>query len=188
MNIETNIYKIENLADIQTSYKTYKIIGLYQEHPEYFQNQQALIRKLSYQLRRPVTVVEKNSQPYLVVMEGANHPPSPYNLIRTVVEFELDTENASVDYKLRESTNDDICLRFLQFLVQEPLHTNIDLWQPGAGRPFFSKIPSVIHSNDINLYSGFSVRAMKTPDGGLGFCVDLASKFVSKYHLPSHIA
>jgi hypothetical protein len=187
MSIETNIYKIENLSDIKTNYKIYKIIGLYPEHPEYFQNRQLLIQKLSYQLRHPVTVVERNSQPYLAVMEGASHPPTPYNLIRTVVNFELDADQALVDYSLREPSNDEICLRFLQFLVQAPLHANIDLWQPGAGKPFFSKVPSPTQSSDINLYSGFSVRAMKTPDGGLGFCVDLASKFASKYSLPSHI-
>ena len=63
MNIETNIFKIENLADITTKYKTYKIIGLHPEQPEYFQNRQLLIQRLSYLLRHPVTVIDKNNQP-----------------------------------------------------------------------------------------------------------------------------
>jgi hypothetical protein len=188
MNIETNIFKIENLADITTKYKTYKIIGLHPEQPEYFHNRQLLIKRLSYLLRYPVTVIDKNNQPYLVIMDGAAHPPSPYTLVRTVVNFEIDRDDILVDYSLREPMNDEICLRFLQFLVQEPLHNNIDLWHPGAGRPFFQKASSPIQSNEMNLFSGFSVRATKIPEGGLGFCIDLASKFASKNSLPSKIS
>ena len=52
----------------------------------------------------------------------------------------------------------------------------------GAGGPFFERRPQI--SDDVSIFSGFSVRPVMAPNGGIGICVDCTSKFVSKRPLP----
>src|SRR5262249_17358759 len=40
---------------------------------------------------------------------------------------------------------------------------------------------------NISRYDGYSVRAVPTPGGGIGLCVDTVNKFVSRTPLPTHL-
>jgi len=185
--LETNVFPITNLVELSSNYRLYRIRGLDPSQSEYHQNCQHIKRKLSYHLRDPVTVIQRDDSPHLVVREVAAEPPSPFPLVRTAVMFEPCPEILKLDYTVRSPDNDEICLRFLQFMIQAPLHRNPTLWQPGAGRPFFKKKATRLTS-DLSLYEGFSVRAVLTPDAGLGLCVDVTSKTVSTPSLPHQIA
>src|SRR5262249_34852302 len=110
----------------------------------------------------------------------------PYPLIRVAVQFELVSEKLRLDYAERSPENDEICLRFLQFTLQAPLRSHPQLWQPGAGQPFFKKTPEFTTQN-LAVYMGYSVRAVVTPEMGLGLCVGVVSKSVSKFPLPRRI-
>jgi len=176
--LESNIFAITNLSDLSSVYRLYKIRGLSREHPQYYQNRQAIARKLSYSLKKPVTVVEYDGQPHLVLRDDSPEPPSPFHLVRTVVYFDRIPGTRDLDYTLRNEENDAICLRFLQFMIQAPLNSNARLWQPGSGQPFFEKIPAEF-SNALSRYAGFSVRVVSLPNGGLGLCVDACNKIVS---------
>lgn len=187
-NLETNIFPIINLSELSSDYKLYRIKGLDKSHNEYWQNRQAIIEKLSYKLQNAVTVIERDDLPYLVVLNEGKEPPPHLSLIRATVSFEQYPGIFKLDYRIRSRENDTICLRFLDFLIQSPLYINPELWQPGAGQPFFKKTPDIDDgSGDIQRFSGFAVRATVTPDGGLGLCVDVTSKAISKYPLATHI-
>lgn len=184
--LESNIFPITNLAELSTRYRLYKIRGLNREHAQYYQNRQLIARKLSYALKNPVTIVEYDGQPHLVLRDDAPEPKSPFHLVRTVVYFDPVAETRSLNYTIRNEENDVICLRFLQFMLQEPLGANPLLWQPGSGQPFFEKAAAEQHQT-LNRYAGFSVRVASTPNGGLGLCVDVCNKIVSSKALPIHL-
>ncbi len=186
MGIQTNIFLIKNLGELSSDYRLYRIKGLHPDQSEYFQNRQYIKRKLSYVLQKPVTVVDRENAPYLVVRSDAQEPPSPFPLVRTSVIFEPVGGVMKLDFSVRSAENDEICLRFLQFMVQEPLHNNPHLWQPAAGQPFFQREPTSTSKNLVQ-YTGWSVRATITQDGGLGFCVDSTNKFASQTPLPVHL-
>lgn len=80
--LETNVFPIANLKDLSAGYRLYRIRGLRAEQGEFFQNQQALIRRLSYLLHSPVTVVSCLGEPHLAVRDDAPEPPSPVPLVR----------------------------------------------------------------------------------------------------------
>jgi len=109
------------------------------------------------------------------------------SLVRVPVCFEPVGDSFEVDYTVRSPENDEICMRFLQFMLQEPLHARPDLWQPKAGDAFFTKAP--VHSTDeIAHYVGFAIRAVLAPDGGLALRVHVANKYVGRQPLPPHIS
>lgn len=184
--LRMNIFPIENLDELSSEYRLYRIKGLRADQPEYFQNKQTLIKKLSYMLRSSVTVVEREGAPHLVLRVDSQEPPARYTLVRATVYFEPVPGTLRLDFRHRSPETDDICLRFLQFMLQSPLSNSPALWQPGAGRPFFEKRPAE-ELQGIQRYVGFAVRAVITPDGGMGLCVDLRTKFLGSRPLPVHV-
>src|SRR5688500_12196031 len=140
--IETNIFPITNLAALSSRYRRYRVKGLTPDQAEYYQNRQHLNRKLSYMLKKPVVVVEHEGAPHVVVRDDAGEWPSPLELVRTFVRFEPVPGTFDLDYTARSPENDEICLRFLQFMLQAPLHSHPELWQPKAGQAFFRKEPA----------------------------------------------
>jgi len=176
--LETNVFPILNLPELVTTYVLARIRGLNPEQAEYYQNRQALIRKLSFSLRSPVTIIERNDEPWLVLPANVAAPASPFRLVRTAVYFDPPTEERAVDFSIREAGNDEIGRRFLQFLLQQPLNTNPRLWQPGAGRPLYER-HTAEQIGQLLRYRGFSVRVIPTIDAGLALSIDVAHKVVA---------
>lgn len=73
---ETNVFPITNLADLSAEYRLYRIRGLNPDQDEYYSNREILKRRLSYLLRKPVTVIDREELPHLVVRADADrrHP------------------------------------------------------------------------------------------------------------------
>ena len=184
--IETNIFPITNLRELNFRYDTYRVWNLRREQDEYFQNRDNLVRDLSFRLRAPVQIIERNDGPYLVVPESVTNVPDSFQLVRNYVRLERAASALPLDFSIRVPENDAICLRFIQFMLQAPLWRDARLWQTSPGMAFFEKTP-VDQENGIGRYRGFAVRAVVTPSGGIGLCVDIHSKYVQTTSLPVHI-
>jgi hypothetical protein len=184
--LETNIFRIVNLRELGSTYRTYRIRNLRPDQDNYYQNRQHLIRKLSYSLRSAVEIITRAGEPILVVKHDAQEPPKDLMLVGTQVMLEpLDAQEV-LDYTVRSPENDAICLRFLAFLVQSPLHNHGDLWQPGAGKAFFERTAER-YGETLSLFRGYSVRPVITPTGEIGLCVDVHSKLIGRRPLSSRM-
>ena len=182
--LESNIVPITNLDTLSSQYYLFRIKGLRPEQQEYYRNRQQIINKLSRELRNPVTIIEKENTPYLVLREDASiEPPDQLPLTRRVVHFEQCPDVFVLDYTERSPLNDAICLRFINFALQGQLYKNLALWQPRAGAPFFQKKADI--QGQIARYSGFISRAVITHEGGIGIAVDVTSKMISDHPLPT---
>ena len=185
--IETNIFAIENLDALKTDYVLYRIRGLTRGDNEYFQNKDEITRKLSYDLQRPALVIERDGHPHLVLPADAPHPPQPFSLVRAQVYFDKLKESLTLDYAKRNPETDDICLRFLNFFsVQGRYRNDKRLWLPRSGQPFFEYEP-VKTVRGLDVFQGFSARAVITPDNGIGICLDLRTKFVASKPLDAKL-
>ena len=187
MSLESNVFRITNAATLAAKYRLYRIKGLDNAPDEYYQNRQAIVRKLSFSLKAPVTITVRDRIPYLVVKSDAKAPPANMSVIRTTVAFELCEGDFTLDFGVRSPDNDLICIRFLDFWIQGILFANPDFWQPSAGKAFFSKHTEPLTDN-LMKHTGFAVRAMITPDNELGLCVDVTSKSVGRYPLPVQLS
>jgi hypothetical protein len=95
-------------------------------------------------------------------------------------------ENLHLDYARRDPENDAIAIRFLSFMVQSPLHSQLGLWQPGSGKAFFERQPCR-QGEHLNLFRGYSVRPVLTANGEIGLCVDVHSKLIHRTSLPPRL-
>lgn len=185
-DIETNIFPIVNLRELKTAYRTYRILNLHKDQKEYYQNCQHLTRKLSFKMKAPIVVVEENGEPLLVVPEKSPEPPAEEFLVRSQVAFELKEKLVELDYTVRSPRNDAIAIRFLSFLVQTPLFSHAQLWQPGSGQAFFER-SATDRGDQLDLFRGHSVRPVIAPTGDIGLCVDVHSKLVHIRSLPQFL-
>ncbi|MFZ1006037.1 MAG: hypothetical protein WAN65_04325 [Candidatus Sulfotelmatobacter sp.] len=181
--IETNIFSIENIRDLNFAYDTYAVRNLKREQAEYFQNKDHLVRTLSFKLGAPVQAIERNGELCLAIPSTAGPVPERFSLVRANVILEKVRSGDTLDFSVRDSANDAICLRAVQFMLQKPLFDDARLWQPSAGMPFFEKA-AVEEERGIGRYRGFAARAVITPSGGIGICVDVRTKFVRLTPLP----
>lgn len=182
-DIETNIFQILNLDELNFRYDTYRVRNLRRDQDEYFQNREALIRDLSFRLQIPVQIIERQGEPYLVVPVGAADVPDKFELVRTYVYLEKIDGGTPLDFRVRSPEKDSICIRFIQFAMQAPLWRNTRLWQPSAGMAFFEKSPAE-QADGVGRYRGLAARAVIAPSGRLGLCVDTHSKYARLEPLP----
>ena len=186
-HLETNIYPIVNLGELSSRYRLHRIRGLSPSQDEYERNVQILTRKLSFLLRSPAAVILHDGEPHLILQEGSAEPPSPYPLVRATTYFDPTDLVLTLDYEHPSAETEVICLRFLQFAVEGGLHANPAFWQPGAGRPFFERLP-VSDANGVCVYRGYAIRVVKTESMQFGLCVDVQHAYVSKNPLPAQLS
>lgn len=185
--LESNVFPITNLGELTSVYKLYRIRGLDPDHANYYANRGHVERRLSYLLKAPAVVIERDRVPYLVLPADPNipEPPSPLLVVMGQVAFERVGNIFELDFTVRSPDTDAICLRFLQFAIQASLHERSDLWQPGSGLPFYEKTSQ--HSFlGIAMYRGFSIRAI-VADGGIGLVVDVTGCYVGEQPLPASL-
>lgn len=187
VTLETNIFRFIGLEGLNTKCRLYAIRGLSKDHDEYHENRSAIARILSYRMRSPVTTIEIEDEPYLVLREGDDEPPSPLQLVRGVAHFDRVDRTLALDFGNPTQETADICRRFLQWAVDTALYSNRDLWRPGAGRPFFEKVPRVTERG-IDVFRGYSVRVTKTAEEEFGICVDVVHRYVSHSPLTAKIS
>lgn len=189
--IEANIFPLLNLEDLSSRYNLYKIKGLNQgnqtKNDEIYRRVNSLVTDLSYSLQIPVTSIQEDETHFLVVRDDAENVPAFFDDVRNGrLLLEKHSETYDLNYAERSTNNDKICIKFLQFMLREPLGNDRRLWSPGAGRPFYELNPYPI-DNRILQYTGFKPRIVTTHDGGLGVCVDVTHRHTSIRPLPTHL-
>ncbi len=184
MSIETNCFRIEGLEALSTTYRLYRIAGLHRDGQEYYGNVQRLVRKLSYDLKAPVTTCNIEDENFLAVPTKYGHPPAQIPLVHAVALLKDTGNEIELDFTSNRPELDTLRIRYLQFAFQNPLWNKPQLWQPSAGKPYFFKNPQR-QFGEIDLFEGFTFRIAPHPEGGFGLIVDLRRKLVSKRPLPS---
>ena len=183
MFIETNCFHIDGLSALSATYRLYRIAGLRRDAPDYYGNVQQLVRRLSFNMKAPVTTYDLEGETLLVVPTEFGDPPTDIMLVRTAASLRDTGEVIDLDFTLARPELDPIRLRFLQFIFQGLLWKDPRLWQPGTGKPFFFKNPEE-QFDRLDLYEGFTIRVAPHPEGGFGLIVDLRRKLVSRSSLP----
>ena len=183
MSIETNCFRIDGLEALNATYRLYQIANLRRDSSDYYSNVQQLVRRLSFQMKAPVTTYDRAGETFLVIPPEFGEPSDRVLLVRALAVLKDTRETIDLDFTVANPDLDPVRLRFLQFIFQDPLWNNPRLWQPAAGKPFFFKKPEE-QFGAIDLYEGFAIRVVPHPGNGFGLVVDLRRKLVSKSALP----
>jgi len=188
--IETNIYLIENLAQLNCNYRIYQVRGLSPDSEDYDKNAQFLETTLRHKTESPCVVFRKEDITFVAQPEGFQELPPSLDLVRTPVKIEKMPQLEKLKFDSLDSVTTKLALGFLQWSIQSKFYNNPWLWQPRSGYPFYNKSPDQEFrrfSSDVDLLRGFTFRVVVLPDQKIGVCVDVSSKYVSRRPLPTKI-
>ena len=189
--IEMNIYPIKNLEQLSCNYWTYCIKGVSPDLEEYPKNLRYLASKLSNLTDSPCAPFRTDKGVFIAQPEGYDKLPSSLNLVRAAVKIEREPKPKLLNFNSLDPVTSGLAVRFLQGSIQRKLWNTFSLWQPKSGFPFYNKSPDQTFrtlSDDIDLYRGFAFRVVLLSDGRIGICVDVSSKYVSRFPLPTNIS
>jgi hypothetical protein len=171
----SNIFRFEGLEQLTQRVRVVRVLGLERRHSDYFQNRNRL-GELSRRVRKPVTFIERNGSPELVVPMDALLPTT-FNVPGRALVLEPTEETFELSFTAGDPDMEPVRLRILNFLLQNPLHHDPRLWQPRAGGAFFYLAPELVRDG-VGLYPGVRIRAVPLPHGGLGVAVDKTFRFM----------
>lgn len=188
--IETNIYPIKNLEELNCNYWAYRVRGLSPDLEEYPINVQLLESKLSNQTDSPCEAFATGEGLFVAQPDGHVKLPDSLNLVRATVKIEREPQIKRLEFDSLDPMTARLAERFLQGTIQRKFWNKYSLWQPKSGYPFYSKYPDQRFrklSDDIDLHRGFSFRVVLLSDSRIGICIDVTSKYVSRFPLPTKI-
>jgi hypothetical protein len=187
--IESNIFLIENLHELNCAYRVYRLWGLSPDMDDYHKNSQYLVDQLSRKTKSACQLFREDGTCFIAQPVGADELPKDHEVVRQRVTIEKLDRERTLQFDSDKPLDRILILRFLQFSLQNPLFENPALWLPRTGAPFFHKAPDKEFrklSNQVDLYKGFKFRVVSV-DGKIGICVDTSNKYVSRKPLPTHI-
>ncbi|MFZ3168249.1 MAG: hypothetical protein WA130_11590 [Candidatus Methanoperedens sp.] len=190
VKIEANIYEIENLNELNCEYRIYNVRGLNKDSEDYDKNIQLMVDRLSRSTKSPCIAFRDGEETFIAQPDDFKELSSSMDLIGLTVKIEKQQTLRKLDFEHLNKITAKIATRFLQFSLQNPLYNNPALWQPQSGHPFYRKVSDQNFrekSNDVDLYHGFTVKIIQLPNGKMGVCVDISSKYVSRFYLPTKI-
>jgi hypothetical protein len=188
--IETNIYPITNLDQLNCEYRVYRVLGLPRGSPDYHKNAQRLVDQLSRHSGSPCIKFTDDDQICIAQPTGFQELPESFDGVRISVQIEKDPELRELKFNSFDANETEFAQRFLQFTIQEQLSDFHSLWQPQAGYPFYHKDPdpkAKERSDSVDVYRGFSFRVVPLDDGNMGVCIDVKNKYLSRAPLPTDI-
>ena len=177
---ETNLFKLTGLETVSTSYQLFEIQGPPELGPEYYAGVSRLVRTLSRKFQAPFTSIQRGDVMLLAAPEAvcgsiAEH----HNLARWVATLKPLGDSIDIDCSESSDELDPIRLRFLNFMIQSPLFSHAELWQPRAGDAFYYRKPAETFDS-IELFEGVAVRAVPYPGGGFGVMLDARTKLIAQ--------
>ncbi|WP_133248533.1 argonaute/piwi family protein [Pedobacter yonginense] len=183
MNYETVIFPLNNLDQLSADYVLYEIVGLTDSDEDFDSNIQYIVKNLSYKLKHPVTSIERDGKPLLVVRNDSEiieNLPADIMVKRGIMAcFRRIGDPIILDFVNYDESSKSIILRFLQFDLQTELNKNPALWQPSSGDAFFNDEARETIGN-VSVFNGFFVRVVELPDGGFGLAIDVTKKYISR--------
>ena len=188
--IQTNIYLIENLGDLNCNYRLYKLRGLSKNYPDYEKNIQHLIQILSRMTRSPCVVVKENNEVFIAQPSDSIDLPESVPLVGTQILIEETAIERKLEFDKLDENNAEIAKGFLQFALYGPLYNLSSIWLPHSGGAFYHKTPDQDFRNlskDVDMYKGFKFRLVILDDNKIGICVDISRKYISREPLPTKI-
>jgi hypothetical protein len=188
--IETNIYLIENLEELNCKYRIYRVRGLSPSSDDYYKNLQFLATISSRKTNSPCLAYTTDQGTFIAQPDGYEELPDSLNLVRVIAKIERESELKEIRFDSLNPITAKLALRFLQGAIERKFYEMPSLWQPRAGHPFYHKFPDPDFrrlSKEVDLYRGFAFRVVLLPSGKIGVCVDVSRKYVSRFPLPARI-
>lgn len=177
-----SMFEIMNRTELDCSYRLLEITGLPRKEDDkgvdYYKNINILLRRVAYELRKPVALVSKDGKHYLAIPADSPQPQHKRPLILHVAQL-VPVEGVNhIKLDSLDTESMPIALQFLGYAFRTPLMRDKMLWN--VGRSYFWKMP--INYKDetwkVDIFEGFKFNILSLESGRLFLAIDITYKYV----------
>jgi len=181
-----NMYEITNLHDLDYECRYLKVTGLPRDN-SYDKNLNILVKKLAYELRQPVALVNRGGDHYVVIPVESPLPELDQSLTPHVATLVLIEETVNVRFDALDQETLLIGLSLLRYAVKGALMRNRTLWS--FGNSYYVKTPTNVGNgrDRVDIFGGFKYTIIPLESKRLFLCVDLAYKYIERDWLTAHL-
>lgn len=188
-NHTQNLFKVNNLADLDFSYKLIELDLQLIPGQEILYN--TALQKVSYKVASeiggPAAIVFRNGKHYIAIPANRNMGELSIKTNPFTVNAKVIDEIQHINLSKAGRYSHEIISKFLDFEIRQQLKDTFGLWDINSYQ-FFLKNP--IHSateSNIDIFGGFKYRLVQQEDGSYYIALDLAYKYLDKYYLPEYV-
>lgn len=188
-NHTLNLFKVNNLSDLNFSYKLVEFNLPYLEGQEDRFNKQ--LHKISQQVASlsggPAALIKRENRYYIAIPADRSFEDTSVNVVPYNIKISLLPEIYQVNASVINANNIDVIYKFLDFEIRKQLSRNAGLWKLNSSQ-FFLKKPTVSRGDStIDIYEGFSYKLVILHGSDFYVCVDLSTKYVDKNYLSHYV-
>ncbi len=188
-NHTLNLFKVNNLSELDFSYRLVEFNLPYLEGQEDRYNKQ--LQKISQQVASlsggPAALIKREGRFYIAIPADRTFEDTLVNVVPYNIKTSLLPEVYQVNASVITKNNADVIYKFLDFEIRKQLGRNSGLWRLNSSQ-FFLKKPVVSRGESaIDIYEGFSYKLVLLNGTTFYICVDLSTKYIDKHFLSHYV-
>jgi hypothetical protein len=183
-----NLYRIDNLSELDFSYKLIDFDLSFIAGKEELLNKQLqkIAEEVSSVTKGPTAVLKRNQRFFVAVpadkqMEDRNVDGVPFS-----IPIKLLPEIYQIDSKNIHGHQLDVVYKFLDYEIRRQLSQHSDLWKLNTHQFFLKEAIKGIQGA-INVFEGFTYKLVRLADGHFYVSLDLSTKYIDKHCLSHYI-
>ncbi|PUZ30549.1 hypothetical protein GA0116948_101600 [Chitinophaga costaii] len=188
-NHTLNLFKVNNLSDLNFSYKLVEFNLPYLEGQEDRFNKQ--LQKISQQVALlsggPAALIKRENRYWIAIPADKIFEETSINVVPYNIRVSLLPDVYQVNASSIDKNNVDVIYKFLDFEIRKQLSRNLRIWKLNSSQ-FFLKQPIVSRTDSIiDIYEGFSYKLVLLHGSTFYICIDLSTKYVDRHVLSYYV-
>lgn len=186
-NHTLNLFKIQNLAELDFSYKLVEHnISLLPGKEDFF-NKQILkaALKVATLITGPTAIVKRNGKTYIAIPVDKNLEPCTIDIVPSIIRLTPLPAVYPVNTMQIENEEIDVIEKFLEFAIRRHLGYDNRLWRL-SGNQFFLKEPFYKQDKHAEISNGITFRLLRIQNQ-LFICIDSTRKNISKDYISTFL-
>lgn len=188
-NHTQNLFRVNNLADLDFSYKFVEVDLQQMPGQEVLYN--TALQKVSYKIASeiggPAAIVFRNGKHYIAIPANRNFEElriktNPFTVIAKLID-----EVQHINVRNAGRYSHEIMSKFLDFEIRQQVKDNFGLWDINSYQFFLKNPIQSANESNIDIFGGFKYRLIQQEDGSYFIVLDLAYKYLDKFYLPEYI-
>ncbi|OKS84593.1 argonaute/piwi family protein [Mucilaginibacter polytrichastri] len=183
-----NLYRIDNLSELDFSYKLIDFDLSFIAGKEELLNKQLqkIAEEVSSVTKGPTAVLKRNQRFFVAVPADKQMEDRSIDGIPFSIPIKLLPEVYRIDSKDIQGHQLDVVYKFLDYEIRRQLGQHRDLWKLNTHQ-FFLRDPMKGIQGSINVFEGFTYKLARLADGHFYVTLDLSTKYIDKYCLSHYI-
>lgn len=188
-NHTQNLFRVNNLADLDFSYKLVEVDLQHMPGQEATYN--TALQKVSYKIASeiggPAAIVFRNGKHFIAIPANRNFEELRIKTNPFTVNAKLIDEVQHINVRNAGRYSHEIISKFLDFEIRQQVKGSFGLWDINSYQFFLKNPIQTTTESNIDIFGGFKYRLIQQEDGSYFIVLDLAYKYLDKYYLPEYI-